>query len=118
MSVHYRNLNTGEVIERDQPSARLDALDNWERVDNADEARAEPPVSDGVLHRPGMATAKQTNGSATPTLVGEADVPERPADRAPKSEWTAYAVAQGADPGDAEDMTRAELIDRYGDEQP
>lgn len=43
---------------------------------------------------------------------------ERPADRAPKSDWTAYAVAQGADPGDAEDMTRAELIDRYGDEQP
>jgi len=29
----YRNRNTGDVVEYDEPNARLEALDNWERLD-------------------------------------------------------------------------------------
>jgi hypothetical protein len=39
---------------------------------------------------------------------------ERPAQAAAKAEWVGWAVAQGANPDDAEGMTKADLIDRYG----
>lgn len=39
---------------------------------------------------------------------------ERPKDYAPKPEWVAYAVSQGADPDDAENATKAELVELYG----
>jgi len=40
--------------------------------------------------------------------------PARPKDYAAKAEWVAYAVTQGADPDEAEAMTKAELVDQYG----
>jgi hypothetical protein len=40
----------------------------------------------------------------------------RPNVRAGKDEWVAYAVAQGADPGEAGAMTKEALIERYGKE--
>lgn len=39
---------------------------------------------------------------------------ERPAQSAPKAEWIGWAVVSGADPEDAEAMTKADLIDQYG----
>lgn len=39
---------------------------------------------------------------------------ERPAKAAPKAEWVAYAVAQGAAQEDAEQATKEQLIERYG----
>lgn len=39
---------------------------------------------------------------------------ERPAQAASKAEWVGWAVAQGARPDDAEAMTKADLIDKYG----
>lgn len=53
------------------------------------------------------------DGDGTPTVV-DAGPAVRPPDRAPKAEWVAFAVAQGADPVDAEGLTRAELVDLYG----
>ncbi|MFF9197336.1 hypothetical protein ACF09L_19220 [Streptomyces sp. NPDC014779] len=44
-----------------------------------------------------------------PTLPTEA-----PAKTAPKAEWVGWAVAQGADPEDAEGMTKADLVELYG----
>lgn len=53
-------------------------------------------------------------------VAGEDDTPEvdgeveRPKDYAPKPEWVTYAVSQGADPDDAENATKAELVELYG----
>lgn len=38
-----------------------------------------------------------------------------PAQSAPKGEWVDYAVAQGADRDEADDMTKADLVEQYGD---
>lgn len=38
-----------------------------------------------------------------------------PAKGAPKADWIAYAVSQGADEADAEAMTKEELVTTYGD---
>jgi hypothetical protein len=38
-----------------------------------------------------------------------------PARNATTDAWVHYAVSKGADPDDAEALTRDELIDRYGD---
>lgn len=51
-------------------------------------------------------------GDAEPSVPGPPS--ERPAQAAPKSEWVGWAVSQGASPDDAEAMTKADLIDRYG----
>ena len=40
----------------------------------------------------------------------------RPAKTAPKSEWVAYAVAQGEDESKAESMTKADLVETFGGE--
>lgn len=46
------------------------------------------------------------------------DVPappsEAPARSAAKAEWVGWAVASGADPDDAEAMTKSDLIELYG----
>lgn len=40
MSYTYRNHNTGDVVELEEPSARLDRLENWQRIERlADSAR-------------------------------------------------------------------------------
>lgn len=45
--------------------------------------------------------------------------PERPAASAVKAEWVGYAVrAYGVSPDDAEAMTKQDLIDRYGRDEP
>lgn len=43
-----------------------------------------------------------------------ADDAGKPKHVAPKAEWVDYAVTQGADRDEAEDMTKAELIELYG----
>ena len=48
----------------------------------------------------------------TPAEESESTLPERPADSATKPEWVAYAEAQGVE--DADDFTKAELIDKVG----
>lgn len=37
-----------------------------------------------------------------------------PAGNASQSDWAAYAITQGADPGEAEGMTRNQLREQYG----
>jgi len=44
----------------------------------------------------------------------EPETPSAPAKSAAKPEWVDYAVAQGADRGDAEKATKDELIELYG----
>lgn len=61
-------------------------------------------------------------GESTGGADGQPDVPdaeatvpvELPAQVAPKAAWVDYAVAQGADRGQADAMTKQELIATYG----
>lgn len=39
---------------------------------------------------------------------------DRPAGNASKADWVAYAVTQGADPDEAEGLSRDELREQYG----
>jgi uncharacterized protein (DUF1800 family) len=44
------------------------------------------------------------------------DTLEMPSKNASKADWAAYAIAQGMDEADAEDMTRNELAEHFADE--
>ena len=37
-----------------------------------------------------------------------------PAKTAPKADWVAFAVSKGADPAEAEALTKPDLVDLYG----
>lgn len=70
-------------------------------------------VAKGYLRRvnpdgsPWSAPAPE-DGSAPPAE-------RRPSQSAPKVEWIGYAVrAHGADPGEADGMTKPDLIEKYG----
>lgn len=82
----YRNSNTKDVVELDAPSARLDALANWERIDEP-EAPAEP---------------------APPA------VDDKPKGNASREEWVAYAAANGIDDLTDED-SRDDIRALFGD---
>jgi hypothetical protein len=51
-----------------------------------------------------------------PEAGAQAPADGRPRVNDPKADWVAYAVAQGADPVDAEKATKAELAELYGGE--
>ncbi|NUH35267.1 hypothetical protein HUF15_00530 [Streptomyces samsunensis] len=91
--IRYRNSNTGDVVERPEPSARLERLPNWERLD----------------------TPKAPAGGGGGPSAPEADKP--PVRSASKAEWQEYARgrAKDSDENDAIDgMTKEQLIEQYG----
>ncbi|MFG2900974.1 hypothetical protein ACGFZH_28295 [Streptomyces zaomyceticus] len=138
MSISYRNTNTGDIATFDEPSARLDALENWERIQ--DGQPLPPVVNDGVLSRPTLTapgvhdlsyTGPATNealreespaaaeGAETlaTTEGGESTAPQRPARNASKAEWQDYAQQVETDPeaqSDIDGLTRDELAAKYG----
>lgn len=104
----YRNENTGDVVERPDRSARLDALPNWELVD---QPAAESEVRMVGEHgpEPDLATLDDPapHDPAPPTL-------ERPAQADLKAAWVEWAVRCGADRAEAEATNKADLIAAYG----
>jgi hypothetical protein len=70
------------------------------------EAKAERLVNIGY--------AEYVNASDAPTVDTDDDTPEAPAQSALKGDWVDHAVASGADRDEAEAMTKAELVERYG----
>ncbi|MEU6342214.1 hypothetical protein ABZ883_14880 [Streptomyces sp. NPDC046977] len=116
MTVRYHNENTGDVVEYDEPSARLDALSNWRRVDDG---QALPPlVEDGVLSR--GASTEPVPSPAPPVEPASATPPENtspPERSALKAEWVAYALSQAQDSDEEAaigDLTKEQLIEAYG----
>lgn len=51
---------------------------------------------------------------AKPKVEEPADTDERPKQVAPKADWVDWAVSQGADRAEAEEMTKADLIAEFG----
>lgn len=65
---------------------------------------------------PGYARPLRLSADHAEALGGtEVQPVERPNKTATKAAWVEYAVSQGADPANAEAVTRADLIARYGD---
>ncbi|MEU9865490.1 hypothetical protein AB0D99_31940 [Streptomyces sp. NPDC047971] len=79
------------------------------------------PLPESIADRLTKGLLRRVNEDGTP-YVEQADdgVPapptEAPAKNAPKADWVGWAVAQGADPEDAEGSTKADLIELYGGE--
>jgi hypothetical protein len=89
------------VIVKDDAGHDLYLYENAPVPANADAGDVKRLKAEGML------------GDAEQTAPGgEADGP--PAKSAPKSDWVDYAVAQGADPDEADGSTKDQLIDTYG----
>lgn len=79
------------------------------------------PLPEPIAHRmtTGQLRRVHEDGSpyAEPAELGVPALPtQAPAASAPKAAWVGWAVANGADPAEAEAMTRADLIEAYGAE--
>lgn len=95
MSYRYRNENTGEVVESEEPQKRLEWLANWSRLDDG-EGEENTPDDSGTV--------------SSGTL-------EQPSVRDSKADWVAYAhsVAQDSEEEDRiDDLTKEQLIETYG----
>ncbi|MFC8583295.1 hypothetical protein ACFUGD_01780 [Streptomyces sp. NPDC057217] len=138
MSTSYRNTNTGDIATYDEPNARLEALPNWERVEDGKPLPA--IVNDGVLSRPTLTapgvhdlsyTGPATNEelrkespagaegaeSLATTENGEPSATRPPAKNASKAEWQEYAQQVETDPeaqSDIEGLTKEQLVEKYG----
>ncbi|WP_440063787.1 hypothetical protein [Streptosporangium sp. OZ121] len=88
----YRNTRTGQTIERAERSVRLDNLDVWLCLQA-------PQPAPGPLDGP---------------AAGSAAGPARPAEHENKAAWVAYAVALGMDESDAKALSKATLIEEFG----
>ncbi|WP_128818021.1 hypothetical protein [Streptomyces sp. S063] len=135
----YFNERTGDRVEMNGRSARLDSLDNWKRLSD-DEANP-PVVDDGILSRLSLAGPRAAQGpgqdlvETTPSTPGEVatqdtspveltpvtqaatDEPRQPAKSGSKADWLAYArtrAQDSAEEAELEGLTRDELAARYG----
>ncbi|WP_267244354.1 hypothetical protein [Streptomyces sp. PR69] len=104
----YRNSNTGDQVEYEHRSPRLDMLPNWALLDNPEESRVIPEQEAQV-------------GEALPELPQDAFLEDarrlRPARSAAKADWVAYARAlakDSAEESEIDGLTKEQLIDTYG----
>lgn len=79
------------------------------------------PLGEGIADRLTKGHLRRVNPDGTdwsPSEVADdvtgAPVTTKPATSALKPEWVGWAVTQGATPDDAEAMTKADLIEKYG----
>ena len=108
---------------RPWPAAGLPlVVDDWEaehlvRGDMAryvaDAPPAPEPVNVQVAFSPEQGVLEPA-GPPEPEAQDSVDVPA-PKPVQPKADWVAWAVAQGADEEEANGLTKAELMERYGD---
>ncbi|MFB4284854.1 hypothetical protein ACBJ59_56970 [Nonomuraea sp. MTCD27] len=88
MTFVYRNSNTGQVVPLEQRDPCLDMLDNWQIIGGPDRADAPGPASAGLA---------------------------RPSEHDNKAAWVEYAVACGMSESDAKSLSKAALIEEFGE---
>ncbi|MFE5996766.1 hypothetical protein ACFQ6C_07710 [Streptomyces sp. NPDC056454] len=135
----YFNERTGDRVEMNGRSARLDSLPNWKRL--GDDEPNPPVVDDGILSRPSLAGPRTDQGPGqvlvettppaadevptqdtppvelTPISQAPADELRQPAKNASRADWQAYARTRAQDSNEEaeiEGLTRDELAARYG----
>lgn len=107
----YKNRNTGDEVQFPKRNARLDHLPNWERISQPDEDVTESPTEP-----PADEKTPATPEDDDSTVDGpEYDMVEAPRRNAKKTEWIDFAVSQGMDRDEADEMTRDQLAERFGE---
>lgn len=104
VGVSVRGFHQGAVFPDSADPDAVAALVRRGYAEWVDEV--EPEAPDAV-----EPTAEETDG-ASEGVFAVAATP--PAQSAPKVDWVAYAVSQGADYAEAEATTKADLITQYG----
>jgi hypothetical protein len=79
------------------------------------------PLPESIADRLAKGSLRRVNEDGSPYVEADdsaASAPgpptERPAQSAPKAAWVGWAVTNGADPDEAEALTKTDLIDLYG----
>lgn len=76
------------------------------------------PVHETIAEKLAKGSIRRVNADGTPYTEPSGDVPAppttRPAISAAKAEWVAWGVVQGLSPDDADALTKADLIERFG----
>lgn len=74
------------------------------------------PLPEGIAWRMSKGYITQVEADGSPLAEPEPQ-PERPTPAAKKADWVAYAVRVDPDlnPDDADAMTKADLIEKYGE---
>ncbi|MET9729668.1 hypothetical protein ABZZ79_03075 [Streptomyces sp. NPDC006458] len=114
----YRNENTGDVVEYDYRSPRLEMLPNWVTLQEPSEA--ESPADTGQQEAPQVPGPDGRQAPADPGGGGDGNGPdaiERPARSASKSDWTAYARTRARDADEEaaiDGLTKEQLIEQFG----
>ncbi|MFI2033726.1 hypothetical protein ACH470_03340 [Streptomyces bottropensis] len=136
----YFNTRTGDRVEIDGRSARLDSLDVWQIVEGNEVPEV---VNDGVLSRPTLTAPgvhdpssdvpmtneelREESSAAVPTGPGQdltttqdggdVGVIKPPAKNASLTKWQDYANKVEDDPerqSDIAGLTKEQLVERYG----
>ncbi|GGJ82042.1 hypothetical protein GCM10011583_11970 [Streptomyces camponoticapitis] len=137
--MRYFNENTGDEVQLDGQSARLDSLANWKRVEDGE--LLPEVVGDGVLSRPSLGGARPSRAPGqvlvetappapedvptqetppvelTPVTSPVADDVKEPAKNASKADWLAYTRTRtqtSEEEAEIEALSRDELAARYG----
>lgn len=63
----------------------------------------------------GKGEDESPSGDEAATVQSSGDSSSRPARNDPKSLWVEYAVSQGADRAEAEESSKADLVEAYGE---
>ncbi|MEU0332225.1 hypothetical protein [Streptomyces sp. NPDC006193] len=121
--IRYHNSNTGEVVEREQQDARLEALSNWERLEGDEQPGEVTP--DSVLKRPQTAPGTALTSTEGPRAAAEAEYKEQqeeagdpPAKSAPKDAWIEYALKRAVSDEERQEipqLTKDMLVAKYGE---
>ncbi|MEV7358201.1 hypothetical protein [Kitasatospora sp. NPDC091276] len=73
------------------------------------------PLPDAIAHRMTTGQLRRVNEDGSPYIADVPSLPSQaPSTGAPKAEWVGWAVANGAEPADAEAMTKSDLIEAHG----
>lgn len=102
----YHNRNTGDAVELPERNPILDCWNNWEIISRPTESAA--PASPTT---PGPATAQVPAGPATDLPPGP------PPESASKAIWVVYAVSRGMAEKDAKALSKAALVEEFGQEE-
>ncbi|TMR99517.1 hypothetical protein [Nonomuraea basaltis] len=106
MSWIYHNSNTGQTVTLPERDLILECWPNWVIL-----SRPTDPVAPAVPSGPEPAVAQAPAGPA-PVLP-----PGPPPEGANKATWVIYAVSRGMAEKDARALSKAALIEEFGQEE-
>lgn len=73
------------------------------------------PLPESIEQRLKAGAIVQVNADGSHLAIPDGEAPAgRPSKAASQVAWAEYAVSQGADPDDVADLSRADLIELYG----